>query len=400
MNVAFTESKLDRLLAEPIDSAMEHERSTFDEMAGPFARSLGPFGAGGLGRKTLEALRREGVEPWAFSDNRSMLHGKQIDGLPVYSPERAAETFGANSAFVITIFRPDAAEDVRMQLKALGCQRVILFYPLFWKYPEGLLPHYAYGLPHQVLEAADSVRRVWQMLADETSRDEFIAQVSWRLDPEFDALPPAADHEIYFPPDIVSLSEKEVFVDCGGFDGDTVQGFVRLTGGRFSKLLVFEPDPSNFQKLLVSISKFPPKIVKRIAAYQIVAGKSSGRVHFEAQGSPSSFISDSGKVQVPCEPLDSVLAHEEPTFIKMDVEGAELDALHGARNHIGKYRPLLAIAAYHKPDHLWRIPLFIAGVSENYRFYFRRYSRTILDDLILYAVPSEHSADAKRWGCG
>lgn len=43
----------------------------------------------------------------------------------------------------------------------------------------------------------------------------------------------------------------------------------------------------------------------------------------------------------------------------MDIEGAEYEALLGARDIIFKYRPGLAISLYHRPADLWRIPLLI-----------------------------------------
>ena len=71
----------------------------------------------------------------------------------------------------------------------------------------------------------------------------------------------------------------------------------------------------------------------------------------------------------------------------MDIEGAELDALEGAAAHISAHRPLLALSAYHRQDHLWALPLAVRAVSGSYDFYLRRHSREILDELVLYAIP-------------
>jgi hypothetical protein len=63
-----------------------------------------------------------------------------------------------------------------------------------------------------------------------------------------------------------------------------------------------------------------------------------------------------------------------PTYMNMDVEGCELEAIHGASHTIKRYKPDLAICVYHKVDHLWRLPLLISSMSSDYRFYLRNYT--------------------------
>jgi FkbM family methyltransferase len=43
-------------------------------------------------------------------------------------------------------------------------------------------------------------------------------------------------------------------------------------------------------------------------------------------------------------------------FIKMDIEGAEVKALHGGRQSIAKYHPRMALSVYHEPDHPVEVP--------------------------------------------
>ena len=72
-------------------------------------------------------------------------------------------------------------------------------------------------------------------------------------------------------------------------------------------------------------------------------------------------------------------------MIKMDIEGAELDALRGAEGTISKYKPLLAICVYHKRDDLLTIPEYIKSIVPEYRLFLRAYERTTTE-LVLYAV--------------
>ena len=100
------ESKeLDRLLAPDVESTAAWEARAFDEAVGDRAGSLVLFGAGGLGRKTLAGLRKEGIEPLAFADNNPELWRKELDGLTVLPPREAAARYADSAAFVVTIWR-------------------------------------------------------------------------------------------------------------------------------------------------------------------------------------------------------------------------------------------------------------------------------------------------------
>jgi hypothetical protein len=108
-------------------------------------------------------------------------------------------------------------------------------------------------------------------------------------------------------------------------------------------------------------------------------------VRFEASGTEASAVG-SGEYEVECVSLDDILAEKKPSFIKMDIEGSELDALAGAENTIKKNLPVLAVCSYHKQDHLWRIPLLIHSFSNEYHFFLRPHLLEVWD-LVCYAIP-------------
>ena len=383
--------ELERLLTQPLANIRQWENNLYNELAGPLANSLVLFGAGGLGRKTLKGLRNIGVEPLAFTDNNPSLHGRQIDDLKVLSPMQAAREFGETAIFLVTVYTdsaPGGIEPIKQNLTELGCRKVLSFFPLYWKHPDQFLPHYAYDLPHKLIESAEPIRKAWSLFYDDVSRKEYLAQIHWRLDPEFDQIPGQAGHEIYFPPDLVNLNENEVFVDCGAYTGDTVRSFIHQTNGLFKKLLAFEPDPVNYKKLVDFVTSLPQPTSWRIKTSDLALGRQSENLYFDAQGVASSSLSSSGSIQIQSEPLDILLAEESPTYIKMDIEGAEIGALTGASQSICRHLPILAISVYHHQDHIWTVPLMIHSLSNGYKFYLRRYTPRVLDDLVLYAIPA------------
>lgn len=386
--------ELEQALAKPLEKISNWEKNLFDDLAGPLSKSLVLYGAGGLGRKTLDGLRQLGITPLAFTDNNPGLYGRQVEGIPIISPEQAAHDFGDTAIFIITIFMdsaPGGIEPLVEKLNGLGCYHVASFSILYWKFPELFLPHYAYDLPHKVIASANKIQQAFDLFEDNASREEFLAQIKWRLDPSFDRIPLPVNHEIYFPPDLFSLTNNEVFIDCGAYTGDTVRSFLEHTNQQFNKIFTFEPDPANFKALTELANSLPTDISRRIQPRDLALGHRSELLHFNAQGVASSSLSNSGGTVIQCEPLDTLLKDEFPTFIKMDIEGAEIDALNGATESISRHLPKLAISAYHRQEHIWEIPLLVHSLSSAYRFHLRRYHPRVLDDLVLYAIPNQKS---------
>jgi FkbM family methyltransferase len=365
---------------------MAREATAFDQIAG--GRPIVLFGAGGLGRKTLRALRRAGIEPLAFADNASPLWGKAVLDVPVLEPKEAAARYGSTAAFIVTIWGGEGRDRMGTRLaflKDLGCECALSFGPLFWKYPDDLFPHYAAGPAHEVHDQADAVLEAGELWNDEASVREYISQVRWRLHFDFDALAAPAPHPMYFPADLCTVRPDEVFVDCGAFDGDTIASFLRQAKSGFRKIIAFEPDPANYEKLAASVSELEDR--SRIELKKSATGAENGTVRFSADGNSSSAVS-SGSLEVECVRLDDVLAEEAPSYIKMDIEGAEPDTLLGARRVIAKNRPVLAICCYHRQDHLWKIPRMIHAIDPDYCFFLRPHFADVWD-LVCYAIPPE-----------
>ena len=267
-------------------------------------------------------------------------------------------------------------------------------YPVFfWKHWESLPQEERLELPQRILEQAGQIPSAYELLADDASREEFRAQIRWRCLMDYDCLPahdPAAD--MYFPPDLMRLSSDEVLVDCGAFDGDSIKLFLEKVAGRFHKIYAVEPDPANLRALAACIAAFPAEVAAKITVLPYALGRESGTVRFSAEGTVGSKVAaaaDGGSFEVECRALDGVLGTEEcPTIIKMDIEGAETEAIPGAEKTIARCRPILAICAYHRCDHLWRIPKLLQAANPGYRIFLRRYAEECWET-VYYAIPPE-----------
>ncbi len=399
MNDTVNNGSIASLLSESLPDTRQREATAFDQMAAA-CDSLVLFGAGGLGHKTLIGLRQEGIEPIACADNNPGLWGRSLEGVPVLSPQDAAQRFGASAVFVITIWK--AGKGHRMthviaQLESLGCKTVIPFTLLYWKYPKHFLPDFCLDLPSNILKEKENISGAYNLLSDDLSRSEYLAQLEWRLYSDWSKLSDPIAAEQYFAEDIYAPAGQETFIDCGAFDGDTLKAFLKRREASFKKYIAFEPDPQNFTALENCIASLDENLQKRVECYPYAVGEAREKVWFESTGGVDARVKEDGIWQVDSFPLDESLAHVRPTFIKMDIEGSEIEALVGAKQVIGENHPVLAICVYHKPHDLWSIPLQIKRLYDGYHFFLRPH----LDegwDLVCYAVPSERLTKTHRDG--
>lgn len=229
---------------------------------------------------------------------------------------------------------------------------------------------------------------VYEHLADDRSREVFSNLVLFRLIPDTQFLKAACDKEIpqYFDPAIISCAEDEVFVDCGGYIGDTAEAFIRSFGS-YKSIHVYEPDQSNLEQCHTNLDQY-----SNIYIHNAGVGERNTALSFsENNGEASSFVAASDLSEsVEIKALDQDIS-EPVTFIKMDVEGFEIPALLGAKKHIRKDRPKLAICTYHVVSDLWEIPMLIHSIAPNYQFYLRHYREDVAWETVLYAIPAEQA---------
>ncbi|HYM06649.1 MAG TPA: FkbM family methyltransferase [Terriglobales bacterium] len=358
----------------------------FANLAGSSADSLILFGAGPLGKFTLAGLRRAGVEPKAFTDNNPELWNQSVDNLRVMPPAQAAEQYGERAAFVVTIYN---GSGVRRQLRDLGCRAVIPFAALFWRYSDIFIPDSGLQLPQTILQSSSEIDACYEILADDLSRRELREQIKWRCTLDFDVLsPPSSPRNIYFEPDLIRYRDDEVLIDCGAFDGDTVRSFLGLPERKFKHVYAAEPDPANRIAFQNFVGGLPDMVRRCITLWPYAIGKQDGKVGFRVTSTAASRIDKSDYYEVECRSLDSLLQERglTPTYIKMDIEGAEPAAIEGAAETLRNAMPVLSACLYHRCEHLWQIPLLISRLAPEYKLFIRRYAEECWE-LVCYAVP-------------
>jgi len=385
-------SKLETILSEPVASVKEREAHAFDRQLAECSGQVVLFGAGSLGKTALKCLRSIGIEPLAFCDNNPDRWNGMVQGVPALSPQDASAQFGKSALFIVTIWSlGHRYAETKETLRKLGCRRVTPASSLRWKFADILMPYFCQDLPHKMFQNSESVLKTASLWGDDKSREEYLRQVEWRASGDYGVLSKPDLEESYFPSSIFELSQGEFFVDCGSYTGDTLQQFLQRTANEFAGAVAVEPDPKNFSALRDWIDGLNPDIGNRIQLNKVAVGSTRGQVRFAADGGEGSSIRGDGDILVDCVRLDDLLADSSPTYIKMDIEGAEPDALMGAQNTISKHRPVLSICVYHAQDHVWSIPALIHKLAPDYRLFLRPHD---VDgwQLVLYAIPQERCA--------
>lgn len=381
---------LSELLAEPRERTVERAATAYDRFAGPFPDQVVIFAAGQLGRFVLPGVRAAGLEPLAFCDNNPRSWGNPVDGVDILSPQAAVERYGGRACFLMAVYNASGA--VR-QLRELGARAIVPYPAFFWKYGQCLAEE-RLDLPHRILEQAGPIGRAFELLSDDRSRLEFYTQIRWRCLLDYGCLPkPDAPADMYFPQDLLALSPDEVFVDCGAFDGDSIRSFLEKAGGRFRHIYALEPDAQNIRALESYTAALPAEMAQSITVLPYAVGRENGIVRFAAEGTVGSkVVDDGGTVELPCRTLDSLFAAPEaacPTMIKMDIEGAEIQAIPGAADTIARCRPVMAVCAYHHCSDLWVLPELLKAALPDYRIFLRRYAEECWET-VYYAIPPEH----------
>ena len=215
----------------------------------------------------------------------------------------------------------------------------------------------AYYLQHK-----DELDKVRSLLADELSVKTFDILIENKLSGRIDIL---KDCETTEEEETSLLGPvKGCFLDLGAYNGDTVAKYCSAFRG-IDNIIAVEPDIRNFRKLEANTQGLNIRLINSLIS------DSEGEVFIGGKGGRGISESREGRNLIHTDTVDNILSGERPAFIKMDVEGNELKALAGAAGTIGKYKPAMHIAAYHKSGDLFEIPLRVLELNNSYKIYLR-----------------------------
>lgn len=232
----------------------------------------------------------------------------------------------------------------------------------------------------------DKLLEAFRLQADEKSREIFVNTFCLRVAPHlaWHSYEDLCTLPQYFPEDIVSLKSCKNVVDCGAYTGDTLEEFHKLTGG-YEHYYAFELDHGNYvalQNMVWSlngtdrITCFPYGVWSedRDISYGTMASDNSRSIYNPRETENAHVVS-----------LDQQLQDAAVDFIKMDIEGSEMEALKGAAEIVRKQHPTMAVCIYHRIEDMWEIPLYLKELCGDYKIYTRHHAKFWVSETVCYA---------------
>ena len=234
------------------------------------------------------------------------------------------------------------------------------------------------------LKSSNEIEAFRGLLADQQSVNLYDSILKYRKYGNIEDVPvPEPLSKQYLPSGLATPPKDLRILDLGACQGENLDFFLN-EGHTFSFGLFIEPDSTNFELLAQKIRDLS---LMNVVASPLAAWSSNITLTFDGESNASSHISDTGQVHVQAVKVDDIVGVNRINYIKMDIEGAEMDALLGASSVLLRDLPHLAISVYHKPEDLWTLGTFINSLCEGkYTFFLRNYGHQTFDTL-LYAIP-------------
>lgn len=337
----------------------------------------------GISESALElyiSLNMRDVLVKGFTDSFVTERGKEFAGLPVYTFDEL-EKMQDIVIYISTINYKFQRQILEMTNKLSDA--VVLCEGTVW----GAGEYDISKLENMERKDKKEVEFVLYTLQDEKSKHIFNNLLKYRVTNDSQLIEEICEkeHKQYFPDeDILKKDNNEIFIDAGAYNGATSYEFTKWIKNSYDKIYMMEPDPfmAKICRAYVSMKKMRNVYIMNCATYSC-----STEVDFynDYGTGSSSIVTDNSTSKVNTISIDEMLNGEKATYIKMDIEGAEMEALKGCERTIEVYKPKLAISIYHKEDDLWKIPYMLMKRYPFYKFYIRHYT-DITTETVLYAT--------------
>lgn len=230
-----------------------------------------------------------------------------------------------------------------------------------------------YARGYEVIQNIEKCKMVYELLEDTLSKKTYLRILCKNITQckyYFDIM----QSRQYFDESVFRLHDNESFWDVGGYDGDTIREFVKYCDGKYNSIVTFEPDEDKFRNLVLNSIKYKNIVYLNAGLCDI-----TGMIPFQKRKFGASRIIESHVTDKEVSKIYGIKGDDmnlRPTYIKMDIEGAEKEALSGLKYTIQSFCPKLAICIYHAPEDIWKIPLIIKAMSGKYHIAIRHHSYT------------------------
>lgn len=331
------------------------------------------FGAGNQGYFVEGWIRNQGFPVASFLDNNPTKWGTYYKDILIKSPENIKEDMKDNTLILVC---SDWSNEINNQLVNQGVTNFLVISSNYLEKYDS--EHFQTNFP------IDKLNKLYNLLGDEESQEVLINLIKFRSTRDLRFLK-KSDYPQYLHP-IVRPGKNDVIIDGGAYIGDSAKIFLELLKKECT-VYSFEPSKENYIELCqwIKTSKNEKVVLPRNEG--LFSESMELYLNTENENSDSFHIDEMGTEKIDVLAIDQFTENDrlKVGLIKMDIEGAELEALKGAVNTIRKDRPKLLICLYHKPTDLYEIPLFLEEQFPEHKYsYYLGHHDNSLYETVLY----------------
>lgn len=335
------------------------------------------FGGGHACEYFINYLQKRDVSICAIIDKKRT---EPIQEIPCYTLEVIKKLYDIeNAVFVISV--PSVKNEIMKELLEYVDENQVFYFEVeLYEYYGSCYDRYK----DYLIQNMEELACIYSELSDDYSRQTMIKVIEGRLTGDLDSVSNIWVKDQYWPNDIIQFTNKETIIECGSCDGKNLIELCDKLGKRFSHIYCFEPDKDCKEILSKVIEDIDAD--GRVTYIEKGTYKESTTLSFTNEG----IISGLSKIDVNGRNVIEVVAiddeiNDKISYIKMDIEGAELDTLIGAKRIITENKPKLAICIYHKDSDIIDIMKYLKSLNLGYRFYIRHHNCN-MTETVLYAI--------------
>lgn len=314
------------------------------------------FGTGNGADKVFRAFSRYSITVSGVAASNGFVRDRYFHGFKVEPISYFEERF---ESFTVAVAFGSSLKSVIDTIKAIGEKHTVLV-PCVPVVGEEIFDDIFVEKNKEKLNAA------YSGLFDDESRRVYEGYVNFSYSGRLSHLFSCESDESEAFLNCVHLNESEAYVDIGAYKGDTVEGFLKYTGGRYNSIIAAEPDFKSFEKLLKNCGE-----LKNFEAKNAAVTDFDGKIGFSQCGGRQSAVGDGAFVD--CVTLETLAGQKNVTYVKIDAEGEEMNILNGSSEFLEKCKPKMNIAAYHKNSDIFDIPIFLKKICPEYKIHLRHF---------------------------
>ena len=327
------------------------------------------YGTGNGADKVIDAFEKKGITLSGVTASSGFVRERSFRGFPVKPISFFEEKF---ENFIIAVAFGSSRPEVINSIEELSRKRRVLV---------PVVPVIGTELfDREYLEKNEKeIEEAYSLLADEESRRVYRGYINFLFGGELEELFSITSPEAEAYEKILKIGKNETMVDIGAYRGDTVEKFLHYCGGAYKEIIAAEPDKKTFSKLMANCAGLKGFRGENVAVTDI-----DGVVPFSFSAGRQSRIGGDEKIK--SKTLSSLCNGASPDYIKIDSEGCELEILGASPEILREHRPKLNIAAYHKNEDVFRLPILIKSIQPEYRIQLRHHPNIPAWDTIYYCV--------------